>query len=127
MITHYRPPKRRRSQYKAIKEVNKDFVHISVLVALTIAFFLIYSLVDWYKEEPKQLVRAYHVWTEYKPREPVLIEHGENEKDLQYYTVVDGDTLWSISMDLGVDLNRLIELNNFEEPYTIRIGEQLLY
>lgn len=86
-----------------------------------------YSLVDWYKEEQSDTIHAFHLWNDYQPREAVLIEHGEREKDLEYYTVMEGDTLWSISMDLGVSLNRLIELNNISEPYTIRQGEQLLY
>ena len=41
------------------------------------------------------------------------------------YTVVRGDTLYSIAFRLGIDFRELAKLNNVEPPYLIRVGQIL--
>ena len=41
------------------------------------------------------------------------------------YTVVSGDTLYSIAFRLGIDFRELAKLNNIEPPYVIRVNQTL--
>jgi LysM repeat protein len=42
------------------------------------------------------------------------------------YTIQDGDTLYSISRQFGIDVNVLIETNNITNPDVIRAGDTLV-
>jgi lipoprotein NlpD len=41
------------------------------------------------------------------------------------YLVQKGDTLYGIAFEHGVDVNELVELNNIDNPSSIKIGQQL--
>lgn len=57
--------------------------------------------------------------------ESALKEHGV-ATDAVTYTVVQGDSLWSISRKYGVTVNDLCEVNNLKENGILSIGQTLI-
>ncbi len=47
------------------------------------------------------------------------------DRSVQYRTVIRGDTMFSISWDIGVDFRTLARWNNIKSPYLIRPGQRL--
>jgi len=43
-----------------------------------------------------------------------------------YYVVKEGDTLWSISQKVGIDMDVLVRVNELSDPDIIRPGDRLL-
>ncbi len=43
-----------------------------------------------------------------------------------YYTVVPGDTLWSIALEFGVTVEALMEANGLSEDTILDIGQELI-
>lgn len=50
---------------------------------------------------------------------------AQPEENPATYVVVEGDSLYSIALRFGVDLNTLIELNGLSDPNDITIGQEL--
>lgn len=50
---------------------------------------------------------------------------SQPEQNPETYVVVEGDSLYSIALRFGVDLNALIELNSLTDPNDITIGQEL--
>lgn len=52
---------------------------------------------------------------------------GEQQGTTEYllYTVKKGDTLFNLSQRYGVSWQTLAELNNLEEPYLLKIGQEI--
>lgn len=44
----------------------------------------------------------------------------------QYYRVRQGDTLYSLSLSSGVDMNTIAQANGLTPPYALSVGQQLL-
>lgn len=57
---------------------------------------------------------------------PIPIKRVTPGKIYESYTVQQGDTLWSISQQYGVDIDTLAEVNELEDVGAIVAGEQLL-
>lgn len=57
---------------------------------------------------------------------PPQVEPVEPVKEPEYYVVKPGDSLFSISAELGIDINLLIELNDLEDPRNLVVDQKLL-
>jgi hypothetical protein len=57
----------------------------------------------------------------------VYLQPKRNRADLGYDThiVKEGESLWSISQDYGIKLNRLAKLNKLEKNTTVNVGDSL--
>ncbi len=59
------------------------------------------------------------------PTTPPTTTAARNIGDPLVYTINPGDTLFSIARQFGVSLDDLVELNNIENPDSIRAGDEL--
>jgi len=51
---------------------------------------------------------------------------GPEEAGLQYYLIGPGETLSEISVQLGVSIAKLKEINGIDNPRSIRAGQKIL-
>jgi lipoprotein NlpD len=63
------------------------------------------------------------------PAVPSVVKPAGAEKDWrpELYTVKKGDTLFGIGLEYGYDYKEIAQANNIEQPYVIRIGQQLSF
>jgi lipoprotein NlpD len=63
------------------------------------------------------------------PETPSAVKPAGAEKDWrpEVYTVKKGDTLFGIGLEYGYDYKEIAQANNIEQPYVIRIGQQLSF
>ena len=52
-------------------------------------------------------------------------DYGAKLEEGKPYTVVRGDTLYSIAFRLGIDFRELAARNNIQPPYMIKVGQRL--
>lgn len=79
--------------------------------------------VPWPKEKPNQGQQS-----RVSETQPVLYRPSGNASEAivgRTVTVQRGDTLYSISRILGVELKALIDANNLSAPYALRLGQVL--
>lgn len=53
--------------------------------------------------------------------EQVLAQESKSEEEGVFYTIKSGDNLWLISMRNGIDLDRLLKINNLDEKKAKRL------
>ena len=58
---------------------------------------------------------------------PPAVASSNAKAENRTYTVISGDTLSKIARELGTTVNKLVELNNIENPNRIYIGQVLKY
>lgn len=61
------------------------------------------------------------------PDKQILGGQEQTRKDMEYqiYRVKKGDTLFNLSQKYEVSWQTLAEINNLEEPYLLKIGQEL--
>ncbi|WP_297298705.1 LysM peptidoglycan-binding domain-containing protein [uncultured Brachyspira sp.] len=54
-------------------------------------------------------------------------EKSDNTKEVEYYTVKSGDTLYGIAFQNDISVNEFLKINNIDDPlkYKLRTGEKL--
>lgn len=60
-----------------------------------------------------------------EPGERVYIQPKRNKAKTEFHTVKAGDTLWKISQEYGIKLNKLIKLNRTTAETPIQIGAKI--
>lgn len=55
----------------------------------------------------------------------ILGEQEEQTEGYTFYTIKNGDTLFNVSQRHNVDWQEVAQLNNLEEPYIVRPGQEI--
>lgn len=59
------------------------------------------------------------------PQEKEILGEQDRQVELTNYTVKAGDTLFTLSQRFSVDWQELAALNNLQEPFLLRVGQEL--
>jgi murein DD-endopeptidase MepM/ murein hydrolase activator NlpD len=111
-----RSPERRSSDYRTVLR-GETLYSISWDVGVDFR-----TLAQWNHIGPPYLLRA---GQRLRITEPGASGTGNSPGDSHVYTVVRGDTLYSISRRKGVSVRELIRRNGLKKPYVIRPGQRL--
>lgn len=59
------------------------------------------------------------------PDKQILGEQEVQEPEYAPYNIKKGDTLFNLSQSLGISWQTLAEINNLEEPYVLKVGQEI--
>jgi LysM repeat protein len=113
-------------QRRLPSDSSKDYYFIHRLTGNTQPVIVEYGFLDSTGDDVNQLKNQYEKLANAVVRaliEYIGVEIEENDKT--YYTVVSGDSLWSIAKKYGITVDELKNANNLTSNL-LRIGQQLL-
>ncbi len=130
------PHKARRYGYKLKKRFREDPFSVIVLYSVLLSFvFLLFAfrgLIATVFVKPIGIVNPAIqnlINSENKQEEETVESTPSNDtinlKSTGTYTVKSGDTLYSIAQALDIEWQKLAEINNLKEPYSLNVGQEL--